>query len=130
MTDTPDPTRMAARLMAARDRFFDAPSYETWYELRAVIEAMKPPRLTGPLQYDERYEIRQGDVERAMYSIGQDIGERLPEGWGFALFLMDYGENGATFYMSSVQRADVMNAIEEWLRREKRKPSPNMAPKS
>jgi hypothetical protein len=74
-----------------------------------------------PGRYDERYDVRQEDVERKLYSIGRMIGEDMPEGWGFLLMIASYGEGGMTFYLSSMERAGAIKMLEEFLAREKAK---------
>ena len=81
-----------------------------------------PDEVDRPGQYDERYEVRQAEIEQLLYRFGRLFGDDLPEGWGFALFLFSYGDNGSMFYISSGQRADVIRMLKEYLAREERKP--------
>jgi len=74
-----------------------------------------------PGRYDERYEIRQEDVERKLYSIGKLIGDALPDGYGFMLMIASYGEGGSAFYLSSMQREDTIKMLEEFIARERAK---------
>jgi len=74
-----------------------------------------------PGRYDERYEIRQEDVERKLYSIGKLIGDDLPDGYGFMLMIASYGEGGSAFYLSSMQREDTIKMLEEFIARERAK---------
>ena len=81
-----------------------------------------------PGPYDERYEVRQGDIERKLYSIGRMIGDDMPEGWGFLLMIASYGEGGSTFYLSSMQRDSTIKMLEEFLARERAKSSDPSSP--
>lgn len=108
----PDPKVIAATLIIAIEQFFDAPTYETWQALHRVVKDLRPP-VGGPGRYDERYPIRNEEIERKLYEIGTSIKDDLPDGWGFVLALASYGEGGATFYMSSVERAGAIKLLEE-----------------
>jgi len=43
------------------------------------------------------------------------IGEQMPEGVGFTLFLHDFGEGGNLAYISTARREDVMEMLHEWM---------------
>jgi hypothetical protein len=67
------------------------------------------------------YEVNNPEIKNTLQKMGGVIGGELPDGWGFALFLFSYGENGSMFYISSAQREDVQSALAEFLQREKEK---------
>ena len=71
--------------------------------------------------YDERYEVRVADIEKKLKNLGQDIAEGLPEGWGFMLFITQFGKDGSNFYISNANRDDMMKVMQEWIEREKKK---------
>lgn len=73
------------------------------------------------MMYDERFDVRNEEVERTLREIGSDIGDKMPDGFGFGLFIFSYGERGTMFYISSAQRDGVIKAVEEWIAREKKK---------
>ena len=71
---------------------------------------------------DERYQVRNEDIERALRTLGALIDERTPEGWGWGLFLVPFGENkaeplgrGAVFWMSNSERAGMIDAVKGWI---------------
>lgn len=67
------------------------------------------------LTHDERYEVRRADAERALKTMAVGIEDELPDGMGFALLLFDFGPNGALFYISNAQRADMLNTMKEFI---------------
>ena len=78
---------------------------------------------------DERYEVRNPDIERALRTIGTLIDGEVPEGWGWGLFLVPFGDNeaepkgkGAVFWISNSERQGMIDAIKGWIEyRDKRK---------
>ena len=70
--------------------------------------------------HDERYEVRDDDKQRALKTIATMVDGETPEGMGFAVFLFDFGPNGALFYMSSAQRDDIVSMLKEWIARQER----------
>lgn len=58
------------------------------------------------------------DVRETGNKPGKIIGESLPAGWGFGLFLFTYGPGGTMFWISSAQRSDMINALSEWIHTE------------
>ena len=67
------------------------------------------------------FEVRNEKIEETMRDIGNLLKRAIPEGWGFSLFLMSYGEKGSTFYLSSIQRPDMVKALKEFIDREENK---------
>ena len=76
--------------------------------------------MTKPDPHDERYQVANADVQRRLRTIAGDIDEQLEEGWGFTLFLFNYGEGGAIFYLSSAERPAMVATIKEWLAKEEK----------
>lgn len=64
------------------------------------------------------YRVRNPKIERLLREIGHTIGEQLPEGWGFGLFVFSFGPGGAMFWVSKGERASMVEALQEWLRKE------------
>jgi hypothetical protein len=58
------------------------------------------------------------DMRPVLERLGHRIGEVLPPGWGFALFLFSFGEGGHTFYIANCDRADVLTALHDFIRRQ------------
>jgi hypothetical protein len=71
---------------------------------------------------DERYQVRNEAIERALRTLGALIDERTPEGWAWGLFLVPFGENkaepmgrGAVFWISNGDRPGMMDAVKGWI---------------
>ena len=63
------------------------------------------------------FEVRNPEVEQKLKEIGDWLRSSMPEGWGFILLISSYGPGGATFYMSSVERQDAVNALREFIQK-------------
>lgn len=63
------------------------------------------------------HELDNPAMKDTLNDMGAAIGLALPEGWGFTLMLFSYGENGELFYISSAERADVLNMLREFLQK-------------
>lgn len=71
---------------------------------------------------DERYQVRNPEVERALRTLATLIDERTPEGWGWGLFLVPHGEHepepkgrGAVFWVSNSERAGMIDSLKGWI---------------
>jgi hypothetical protein len=74
---------------------------------------------------NENYEIDNPEVKTILRSIGSKIGAAVKPGWGFALFIYEYGgPNGANFYIASADRSDIIRMLEEWIARQRRDMQP------
>lgn len=58
------------------------------------------------------------EMEKTLKDIGGRIADGLPAGWGFLLMLFEYGAGGSLFYLSSADRADMLTAIAEFMKRQ------------
>ena len=65
------------------------------------------------------FEVRDPEIEDHLKGIGRTIAEVLPEGWGFTLLIFSFGEGGSTFYLSNAQRKDMLEALQEFIDRQK-----------
>lgn len=45
--------------------------------------------------------------------LGRALGERMPDGWGFALILFSFGDGGFLTYISNAQRVAMVAALRE-----------------
>jgi len=54
-------------------------------------------------------------MERTAREVGRLLGGHMPAGCGFALFVFEYGPGGWLTYMSNAERADMVNALKEFL---------------
>jgi len=57
-------------------------------------------------------------LERQCRELADKLKQWTPAGVGFALFLADFGEKGNTAYVSTVDRADMVRLVKEWLARQ------------
>ena len=53
------------------------------------------------------------EAERKTTEIGRIIGDQMPKGWGFALLIFSFGEQGFMNWVSNAQRADMIKALRE-----------------
>lgn len=62
---------------------------------------------------------REEQANAVLQEIAKDIKEKLPENFGFALLAYEFGESEdkKMLYISNSQRADVMNAMVEFLQK-------------
>lgn len=65
------------------------------------------------------YEVQNEEIKQKLKEKAKMIAEGLPEGWGFMLFIIEFGEGGANFYISNAQREDMIEAMQEWIDRQK-----------
>lgn len=60
------------------------------------------------------------DAEKTCGKLGKILGGAIDKslsGWGFALVLFSYGEEGFSTYISSCQRPDMIKAFRELIKR-------------
>ena len=74
-----------------------------------------PPLVPEPPNYTTPDAAQMRPI---LQDLGGRIGSMLPEGWGFNLLLFTFGEGGYLFYISSAERADVLNVMREYIRRQ------------
>lgn len=55
------------------------------------------------------------EVVKQMHQIGSAIGDVLPPGFGFALFVFEMSEEGHMNYISNANREDMVKALLEFL---------------
>jgi GTPase len=53
-----------------------------------------------------------------LQDLAKQIRAQLPDGWGFGLFLFNYGEGGSMVWVSSAERATILEALHEFLRKQ------------
>jgi len=81
------------------------------------------------MKNDERYQVRNEEIERALRTLGTLVDEQVPEDWGWGLFLVPFGNNeaapkgaGAVFWISNSEREGMIDAVKGWIEdNEKRK---------
>jgi hypothetical protein len=57
-------------------------------------------------------------IEKHLRDVGDAIAEDMPKGWGFTLFMFEYGPGGTTVYLSTAKREDMLRELRDWLDRE------------
>lgn len=75
-------------------------------------------RLPIHLQKDTNYQLRHAGAERALREIAEQIKPKLPPGFGFGLFLFEFGDHASMFWISNAQRPDMIKALREWIARQ------------
>jgi hypothetical protein len=73
----------------------------------------------------DNFEIKDDEISNRMRDIGDRIhtaiGETRHKGkMGFALFLFEFGEKGAMFYISDAQRGDMVKVLNEFIERQQK----------
>lgn len=63
------------------------------------------------------YEVRNGEIEAKLKEIGRMLKDSMPQGWGFTLLLTSYGAGGSLFYLSSVERQDMIATMREFIQK-------------
>jgi hypothetical protein len=76
------------------------------------------PPITVPDIHHEAPAALVEEIRPVLERIGHQVGDDLPEGWGFALFLFTLGVGGHTFYIATCDRADVVTALHDFIRRQ------------
>jgi len=61
------------------------------------------------------FEVRNPEVEKRLKDIGDRLRETMPDGFGFALLIAEFGEAGSMFYTANCQRQDVCNMMREFI---------------
>lgn len=74
------------------------------------------------LPHDERYQVRNEEIERALRTIGVLIDGEVPAGWAWGVFLVPFGNNeaapkgiGSVFWISNGDRAGMLDAVKGWI---------------
>lgn len=87
-------------------------------EAFAAHVGMPLPSPTPPSVPDVNYTTSDAaEVRPLLQHLGGEIGESLPEGWGFNLLLFQFGEGGSLFYISSAEKSDVIAIMREYINR-------------
>lgn len=64
------------------------------------------------------YEVHHAGAERQLKEIGNTLKNAMPPGFGFALFIFEYGDevdHGSVFYLSSADRGDMVKLLKEFI---------------
>ena len=61
------------------------------------------------------FQIRNQEVEARLKRIGDGLRTAMPKGYGFVLLIASSGEGGATFYISSHERENVIAMMREFI---------------
>ena len=71
----------------------------------------------------DTYEVKDDAIRDTMRILGDRIHEALEAAgqkgkMGFALFLFEFGEDGAMFYISDAQRNDILKVLAEFIEKQ------------
>jgi hypothetical protein len=73
----------------------------------------------GMRKRDARFEVENAPIKATLNDIANRIGGAIPEGYGFLLMLMSYGVGGSLFYLSSAERENVIELVQEWINKQR-----------
>lgn len=65
---------------------------------------------------NDRYEVRNEEIEGKLRKIAGVLTQSLPEGWGFTCFMYEYLPGESLFYISSGDREGNIAALERQLK--------------
>lgn len=58
-------------------------------------------------------------AERSARELAKYLGSKMPEGFGFILWITSFGADGVGTYVSSIERDCAIRSIQEWIARVK-----------
>lgn len=61
------------------------------------------------------FQVRHAGAERALREIADSIKAKVPPGFGFGLFIFEFGDKGTMFWVSNAQRPDMIKSLREWI---------------
>jgi len=71
---------------------------------------------------DDRYEVRNEKIERALRTLAALINDEVPEKWGWGLIMVPFGVHkaapkgkGAVFWISNARREDMVEIVQSWV---------------
>lgn len=67
------------------------------------------------LEPDKNYQVHDENAEIALKQVGDLLDKAMPENYGFIFLMTTFGKGGNTFYISNVQRPDVVTMMQEWI---------------
>jgi hypothetical protein len=86
--------------------------------LRELAEASRfglLPEHAGMHEQDQSYAVRHAGAERALREAADAVKAKVPHGFGFGLFIFEFGEYGSMFWISNAQRPTIIKALREWI---------------
>ena len=63
------------------------------------------------------FQIRNEEIEADLTEIGDMLCAKMPKGWGFSVLITSFGEGGAVFYVSNVEREDMIEVMREFIKK-------------
>ena len=69
------------------------------------------------------FEVHHAAAERKLREIANQLKSVMFPGWGFTLFLFEYGDevdHGSIFYASSSERADMLKVLKEFIAKQEK----------
>lgn len=70
---------------------------------------------------NDSFEVKNEAVQQQMRELAKVLHEEMYPNYGFALFILSHGEEGATFYISDIEREGMINALKEFIRKHEAK---------
>ncbi|MGJ0510225.1 MAG: hypothetical protein ACR652_24525 [Methylocystis sp.] len=73
---------------------------------------------------DRRYQmpvngVSPEELPAKMRTAVDSVGKLFPPQTGVCVFVFDFGQGGGMSYISNAERADVINALQEWIRHQR-----------
>lgn len=66
----------------------------------------------------DEHELDNPKIRALLNDIAARIDSALPKGWGFTLFLYEFGQGGQLFYISKAQREPMLHVLYEFMARQ------------
>lgn len=69
------------------------------------------------------FEVHHATAERKLREIARLLKDSMPPGWGFTLFIFEYGDEvdkGSMFYASSSDREDMIKVLKEFIAKQEK----------
>lgn len=66
----------------------------------------------------DNFEILNPDVQQVLQPLAREIESKIPKGYGFNLLIFSFGKGGSMFYVSNAERANMIEAMREFIARQ------------
>jgi hypothetical protein len=87
-----------------------ADAYQAWAEAFTVVY----DKVHRMMRHEDKVKADPRDKE-FLRRCAKEIGAEIPDGWGFILFMFNFGPGGHMTYTSNADRKEAIAAMKEWL---------------
>lgn len=63
----------------------------------------------------DAFNVKNDEVQAKLRELGVYLKSQMPKNMGFTLLMSEWGENGAMFYISSIERESSLESMKEYL---------------